>query len=231
MKTGRIISLTVLINFVLIATFIFYSIHMYSSAIKDIKIEASGEIPKYGDISVENGGSKIIEEMVIKFLDKKYVVMGLPGDGSEYKQHIDSHMEGKFSVNVKIKHKKDNTKVEKDLTVCIPSSYPHLTLYVTDDDVKVSEQIRASERIRALGEFEREPNIYGYGKNAVVFHGQDDYKERRLAEVGAVDGHAYLFYDRVPKEEPEEDEPDGLDLCKRKVEAEMQEESCPKKVA
>ena len=121
MKTGRIISLTVLIIFGLIATFFFYSIHMYSSAIKNIKIEASEEIPKYGDIYVENGGNKIIEEMVIKFLDKEYIVTGLPGDGSEYKQHIDARMEGKFSVNVKIKHKKDGTKVERDLTVCIPS--------------------------------------------------------------------------------------------------------------
>lgn len=77
--------------------------------------------------------------------------------------------------------------------------------------------------------------ISGYGQNAIAEHYQSDYKEQRLAEVRAADGHAYLFYDRVPKEEPEDDEPDGLDLYKRKVEAEMmeeaKEESCPKKVA
>ena len=50
--------------------------------------------------------------------------------------------------------------------------------------------------------------ISGYGRNAVAEHFQSDYGERRLIEVRAADGHAYLFYDRIQKEE-----------------------SCPKKVA
>ena len=120
-------------------------------------IEVTEKIPKYGDISVENGGNKIIEEMVIKFLDKEYIITGLPGEGCEYKQHIDTSMDGKFNVNVSIKYK-DNTKIEKDIAVSIPSFYPHLGLYVTDDDVKVSERIKALDKIK------REPNMYGYSE-------------------------------------------------------------------
>lgn len=150
MKTGRIVSLTALILFGLIAIYFFYSIHEYFSVIEKNINEAS-EIPLFGDIFVVNYDNKIIEEMVITFMEKEYVITGLPGAGSKFEQHIDTSMEGEFNVNVRIKYK-DNTKIEKDLAVCIPSFYPHLHLYIRDEDVKVSERIKATER---------DPNSYG----------------------------------------------------------------------
>jgi len=151
MKTGRIVSLTALILFGLIAIYFCYSIHGYFSVIEKNINEASEEIPLFGDIYVTNYDNKIIEEMVIKFLDKEYIITGLPGAGGKYEQQIDANMEGKFNVNVCIKYK-DNTKLDKDFTVDIPSSYPHLTFWIIDGVVKVSERIKATER---------DPNSYG----------------------------------------------------------------------